>query len=437
MKRTTSAFAILLTCWLLPGAAQQSQIITANSVVPSLVSFSGVLTDVNGKPLTGVVGVTFYLYRGQDGGAPLWMETQNVWPDKKGHYSVTLGSTTSYGLPTDIFAAGEARWLAVQAQGQPEQPRVMMLSVPYALKAGDATTVGGLPPSAFVLAAPPASSSSGLVATPGTGSSTIEAISGSGTTDFLPLWTNSTTLGNSVLFQSGSGSTAKVGINTTTPASTLDVKGGETVRGLLSLPATGTATSTAGFNSQPATQAASAFSSSTAKAVTQTFQWQAEPSGNDTSSPSGTLNLLFGSGTSKPSETGLHIASNGQITFATGQIFPGTSTVTSVTSGTGLTGGPITGSGTLSVATGGVSNAMLANPSLTVAPGTDLTGGGAVSQFPILTPIFLTPFTRRMPAARSGLRSPQSAASYAKRRTAPRRRFTVPGASLRPSRWMR
>jgi len=30
----------------------------------------------------------------------------------------------------------------------------MLFSVPYALKAGDAATVGGLPPSAFVLAAP-------------------------------------------------------------------------------------------------------------------------------------------------------------------------------------------------------------------------------------------------------------------------------------------
>jgi len=28
----------------------------------------------------------------------------------------------------------------------------MLFSVPYALKAGDAATVGGLPPSAFVLA---------------------------------------------------------------------------------------------------------------------------------------------------------------------------------------------------------------------------------------------------------------------------------------------
>ena len=64
---------------------------------------------------------------------------------------------------------------------------------------------------------------------------------------------------------------------------------------------------------------------------------------------------------------------------AKGQTFPGAGTVTSVGSGAGLTGGPITGSGSLSIASGGVSNAMLANPSLTVTAGTDLTGGGLVS----------------------------------------------------------
>src|SRR5208282_1313742 len=72
----------------------------------------------------------------------------------------------------------------------------------------------------------------------------------------------------------------------------------------------------------------------------------------------------YGLGATTPSETGLKIASNGQITFATGQTFPGggggSGTVTSVGSGVGLTGGPITGSGTLSIATGGVTNAMLA-----------------------------------------------------------------------------
>ena len=44
------------------------------------------------------------------------------------------------------------------------------------------------------------------------------------------------------------------------------------------------------------------------------------------------------------------------------------------------------------------------------------------------------PFTRRMPAASSGLRRPPSAASYAIRRTAARRRLIVEGAYWRCSR---
>src|SRR5580698_623782 len=152
-------------------------------------------------------------------------------------------------------------------------------------------------------------------------------VGGSGTADFLPLWTNGTTLGSSVLFQSGTGKTAKVGIGTTTPKSTLDVKGGGTIRGLFSLPATGTATATAGFNSQPMDMAASAFNSSTSTPVTQTFQWQAEPVGNDTSRASGSLNLLFAEGNGKFAETGFHIDSDGQLTFATGQSGSGLSDV--------------------------------------------------------------------------------------------------------------
>lgn len=52
----------------------------------------------------------------------------------------------------------------------------------------------------------------------------------------------------------------------------------------------------------------------------------------------------------------------------------------------------------------------------------------AGSQFPTRTPSRLTPFTRRMPAARSGLRSPQSDASYASRRIAANLRSIVDGA---------
>jgi len=371
--RSSSAFekmlvvlAVLIACFGITSDAQQT-----TSVVPTLVNFSGTLTDASGKPLTGTVGVTFYLYKDDQGGSPLWMETQNVQSDKAGHYTVALGSSKNEGLPTSLFASGEARWLAVQAQGQAEQPRVLLLSVPYALKAGDAQTIGGLSPSAFVLAASPNSGSSAGSSLGSNSDPNAPPLGGTGTTDYLPIWTNSTTLGSSVLFQSGTGAKAKVGIGTTKPASTLDVKGGGTIRGLFSLPATGTATAKAGFNSQPIDLGASVFNSGTSTAVTQTFQWQAEPVGNNTANATGSLNLLFAQGTGKANETGLNIASNGQITFAKGQTFPGTGngTITGVIAGTDLTGGGSTGNVTLNVDTTKVVTGVTA--------GTDLTGGGA------------------------------------------------------------
>src|SRR6476646_11688586 len=96
--------------------------------VPHLIQFGGIL---NG-PRPTVVGVTFALYRDQQGGAPRWAETQNVRPDSTGHYIVLLGETKSDGVPTDLFTSGEARWLGIQVEGQPEQSRVLLVAVPYA-----------------------------------------------------------------------------------------------------------------------------------------------------------------------------------------------------------------------------------------------------------------------------------------------------------------
>lgn len=186
----------------------------------------------------GVVGVTFALYAEETGGAPLWLETQNVQVDNTGHYSVLLGSTQAEGLPIELFTSGQAQWLGIQQQGQPEQARIMLFSVPYALKAADAETFGGKPPSAYAPAQPeqtapssasaPAESPSTVAPTaaPTSGSGGSKnsphplPITGSGTTNYLPIWTNASTLGSSVLYQSPSGG---IGIGTTTPAATLDV----------------------------------------------------------------------------------------------------------------------------------------------------------------------------------------------------------------------
>jgi hypothetical protein len=288
LKSLCACIVIVLVCSL-AGAQSNS---TQSPIVPPLVKFSGVLTDVNSKPLTGPVGVTFSLYKESEGGAALWTETQNVAPDKTGHYTVMLGSTTSGGLPADLFASGEARWLGVQAQGQTEQPRTLLMSVPYALKALDAETVGGKPASSFMLTP----QAGGQSAVPG-GKLPPGTITGSGTADFIPMFTGTTTIGNSKIFQTVGGD---VGIGTTTPAAVLDVKGTGDVRDTLTL------------------------------------------------FPKSTHNALSVHGTA------FAISDTGKVAFIPGQTFPGTGTVTSVGSGAGLTGGPITGSGTLSIATAGV-----------------------------------------------------------------------------------
>jgi len=294
---------VLLCCAM---NAQQPTWPQRSSAVPRLVNFSGKVDAAFGKTVSGSAGATFAIYNDQYEGTALWLETQNIQIDPKGNYTVQLGASKPEGLPLDLFTSGQARWLGVRINGGAERPRILMLSVPYALKAADAETVGGLPPSAFVLAAPPVPSSAsagsaGAAAPP----AVTPNLAGTGTQNYLPLWTDSAgTLGNSVMYQAGTGSTAKIGINTTAPATRLDVNGPATVRGTLSLASTGTATSTGGKNSEPIKLTASAFNSGTGTAAAQNFQWQAEPVANDTATASGTINLLYGAGANSLAETG-------------------------------------------------------------------------------------------------------------------------------------
>src|SRR5580700_7473111 len=354
---------------LAPRTVAQTSTQTA-SALPRLVRFGGTAKDLNGNPLTGVVGITFALYSEQTGGASLWLETQNVTADSNGHYTVLLGSTKPDGLPADLFTSEQAHWVGVQVSGQAEQPRVLLVSAPYALKAGDAETIGGLPPSAFVLAGPALMNSSTASDTPETVTplTATDVTTTGGTMSYLPIFSGAATIIDSSVFQTGSGTTGKIGIDTTTPATTLDVNGAGTIRGTLSLPATGAATATAGDVSQGLNFVASSYNSTSATAVNQTFRWHAEPAANDTSAPSGTLNLLYGLGTATPSETGLKISSKGVVSFATGQTFPGTGTISGITTaaGSGLTGGGTTGTLSLKVPAAGITNAMLADSKITL-----------------------------------------------------------------------
>ncbi len=207
-----------------PQAARQivsspSQLVPALPV-PRLIKFSGVAKDAAGQRRSGVVGITFSIYAEQQGGATLWMETQNAALDAQGRYAVLLGSTQNAGLPLDLFATGEPRWLGAKLElpGEVEQPRVLLVSVPYALKASDADTVGGMPASAFVLAPTGAGANA---STPGSAKSTAAKskaeplFTSSGTTNYIPIFTDSTgDIGNSTIYQSTAGN---VGIGYSNP----------------------------------------------------------------------------------------------------------------------------------------------------------------------------------------------------------------------------
>ena len=149
MSRLRTSITLALTFLFLVSICSAQQASTA--AIPNLIRYSGTLKDAQGAALSSnVVGVTFAIYKQQDGGAPVWQETQNVAPDANGQYSVVLGSTTATGLPGDLFSQQEQRWLGVQVQGQAEQARVLLVSVPYAFKAGEADKLAGHSASEFV-----------------------------------------------------------------------------------------------------------------------------------------------------------------------------------------------------------------------------------------------------------------------------------------------
>ena len=134
MKFNRYLFGFYLGISLLgPSLVAQQQPTSASiaATVPRLVNFTGKTADAQGKLIAGIAGVTFAIYKEQYEGPPLWLESQNIQADARGNYTVQLGATKPDGLPLDLFSSGDARWLGVTVNGGQEQPRVLLLSVPY------------------------------------------------------------------------------------------------------------------------------------------------------------------------------------------------------------------------------------------------------------------------------------------------------------------
>jgi hypothetical protein len=360
---------------------------TAPTAVPALVPYSGEAVGSDGTVLTGETSITFQVFKDEQGGEPLFVETQSVALDPTGRYKVQLGASMTSGIPIQLFSSGEARWLEVQVAGQASKPRVLLVSVPYAFKAADAATLGGLPASAYALAGNKAAVASPAGVTPNADSAVTTT---GGTAGYIPDFSGAATIVDSPIFVTTGGN---VGVGTTTPADNFVVEGTTKLVGTTRLDGeltsvapvflepTTTATETVGQPSQQLKFQASAYDKSANEAVPQTFAWQALPVNNDTATAGGVLDLLFATGANTLAPTGLSVAGNGVVSFAAGQTFPGT--IKEVTAGTALTGGGTTGTVILNVDTTKVPLLASANTftkPITFAAGQTFPGTGSITK---------------------------------------------------------
>src|SRR6266540_5806043 len=200
MRLVTAAIVALVLALLSPGVffAQSVQSsATRSTSVPRLINISGIFHPADGQPPAHVEVITLGVYAEQQGGAPLWQETQSIDVDAAGRYALLLGATETDGIPLDVFASGEARWLGMvwARPGEVEGPRTRLTSVPYALRASDADTLGGRPASSYALA--PTAGGEGTISTgstPGAGAAPAAVIAPSvvnpGTSNYLAKYVN-------------------------------------------------------------------------------------------------------------------------------------------------------------------------------------------------------------------------------------------------------
>ncbi len=127
-------------------ARGQSPTVTS---VPRILRVTSTFHPADGKPPAAVETMTLSIYAEEIGGVPLWQETQTVSVNPDGRFTLLLGSTRPEGLPLDLFASGEPRWLAIRSarpgEGEPARIRLLMLNGVITSPAA-ANTADSLPP---------------------------------------------------------------------------------------------------------------------------------------------------------------------------------------------------------------------------------------------------------------------------------------------------
>ena len=135
MTMRVCTIAIIAYCCLAQGTAM---------AVPNTVNFTGRITQ-DGTPVTdGTVNLRFELFSAATGATSTgWTEDHTGTEVANGIAYVELGSTN--GLDESTFD-GAALFLELTVNGDVQSPRIAIGSVPYAIRAATADTLGSLGP---------------------------------------------------------------------------------------------------------------------------------------------------------------------------------------------------------------------------------------------------------------------------------------------------
>jgi hypothetical protein len=219
MRSVAASIAVVLVLWT-SGTSASSQFSPQSATAPTLFRITGTLTAPDGAPRLGAVTLVASIYADSQDATPLWTEQQVVTLDAAGRYAIYVGATLPDGVPKELFLAGAGRWLGIAVQSETEQPRIMLVTVPYALKAREADTLAGKTANDFVLTTQLSDS--------------VKSVIGSGirpggigplavTTNQLAKFTaGNGTVADSIVTESVAGA-GNIGVGTTSPGYRLDV----------------------------------------------------------------------------------------------------------------------------------------------------------------------------------------------------------------------
>jgi hypothetical protein len=141
LLRRAALPAALALCALLAGQA--------GAIIAPTINYQGfLLSKVTNEPVDTPQDLKFAIYNTATGGAPLFTENRCNLRVSKGRYDVEIGSSSSGGVPGDLFMDYTALWLEIQVDSdndcagayEPMTPRVKLQASPYAFNSLYAST---------------------------------------------------------------------------------------------------------------------------------------------------------------------------------------------------------------------------------------------------------------------------------------------------------